>query len=1463
MVQCDCCDLWVHFHCAGVTEAVKNVPWNCSKCSNQLQVPPRSDKKAPSKKGSSKKTGSKSDAGSETSRAASLELSIQQLELDQENLEKELEEQKLVHQKRLDMERKISEKRRAQQKEMLAKEKELMQQRLNDELEFLEQQKVLRVNFQRYHDKLYRQFEGSHVNDASKRENTFDKVNTWMNSVQQDPRGAYPKGCVWSKGTSDTPVPNLFHQNLLNSKAGNPGTDAVASKQQMRLQDESGGNPVVPPSKFIRDTIRPAWQQSLHENDDEIEKEREEVEEDSEQLPDLTEQEKEIIRNIVNRRRSQRTEFQQPFSTRGPTSEQLAARHAVSKHLPIFKGEPEVWPLFISSYEYTTDACGFTNTDNLKRLQDSLQGLAKEAVQSRLLLPESVPEVIEDLRQLFGSPEKLLKSLVAKVRKAPGPRIDKLESFLYFGITVKQLCDHLEAAKLHDHLNNPMLVQELVSKLPPEYKLDWVRFKRGKAGTPLRVFTDFTNGIVSEVSEVAEFSGLEVTRQWDVKGAKSKKKEFVYAHAAHNSPSNTTNLAGTKEKKVCPACKRKDHKLRFCDDFEKMGLQDRLRLVEKFKLCVLCLSEHGHSRCTFNVQCKIDHCKGKHHPLLHRTEELVQVTLHYGESSVNLNAFIDEGASATLLNNTIAVKLSADGVSEPLVVHWTSNVKRHEDQSKRLDLFVSARGSDTMHKLKGVRTVKELMLPKQGINLQDLTDRFEHLRGFPVNEYDTVAPQLLIGLDNLHLFAPLESRVGGSGEPIAVRSLLGWTIYGPDKSASSTKTVINHHSILTVTNQQLHEMLGKQYAIEDLSTSSIDFPESEEDKLARDILEKTTIRVGGRFETGLLWKNGVPDFPDSYPMAERRLKALEKRLSKNPELQQNVFQQIVEYQRKGYCHKATQAELDDTEDFKKWYLPLNVVQHPKKPGKVRLVWDAAATVNGVSLNSNLLKGPDLLTALPSVICKFREKPVAFGGDVREMYHQLRIREADKQTQRFLFRFDPRSPPEIYVMDVATFGSASSPCSAQFVKNLNAKEYATQFPEAAKAIVERHYVDDYYDSVDSEEVAVRRAKEVRFIHLKAGFEIRNWASNSENVLRELGESKHETTIHFQQDKITEKERVLGLIWDTKLDVFSFCIPTKEDVFAFDNRPTKRQVLSTVMSLFDPLGLLAPLTVLGKMLIQDLWRTGCDWDELICEDTFSEWKRWIELLRDVELVKIPRPYFGSTLSTEYHGVQLHVFCDAGEKAFGCAGYFRIVVGGRAICSLVMARTKVSPLKQLTIPRLELQAAVLAAKLAKAIRQYHSLKVEKVFFWTDSQTVLSWIRSDQRKYKQFVGFRIGSILSLTNVTDWRWTPSKLNVADHLTKWDNMPSMLPDGQWFRGLDFLYEAEQQWPKQVQPQPNTTTEMRAIFLLHDIVLIEPFIDANRISKWNVLVRTVACLYRFISNCRRKHRGQPIEAFTCT
>lgn len=332
------------------------------------------------------------------------------------------------------------------------------------------------------------------------------------------------------------------------------------------------------------------------------------------------------------------------------------------------------------------------------------------------------------------------------------------------------------------------------------------------------------------------------------------------------------------------------------------------------------------------------------------------------------------------------------------------------------------------------------------------------------------------------------------------------------------------------------------------------------------------------------------------------------------------------------------------------------------------------------------------------------------------------------------------------------------------------------------------------------------------------------------------------------------------------MFKFSSKIRDDLLPYlfeGKRPTKRVVLSCVMSLFDPLGLLTPFTIYGRIFIQSLWRTGCEWDEMIDDESARKWALWISRLSVVESVKVPRYYFGDGLLLNYSSLQLHVFTDASECAYGCVAYFRILAGGVPRCSLVQAKSKVAPLKPCTIPRLELMAAVLGARMVDTVKESHNLDIGKVFLWTDSRTVHSWIRSDLWRYKIFTALRVGDILNRTMASDWYWIPTRLNVADELTKWNNGPQLEPDSRWFKGPSFLYQAEEMWPAQPEIKPNVREELRTTFLFHDVKLAEPILEASRISKWSVLVRTVACVLRFISNLRRKRQGQPIEVLPVT
>lgn len=294
----------------------------------------------------------------------------------------------------------------------------------------------------------------------------------------------------------------------------------------------------------------------------------------------------------------------------------------------------------------------------------------------------------------------------------------------------------------------------------------------------------------------------------------------------------------------------------------------------------------------------------------------------------------------------------------------------------------------------------------------------------------------------------------------------------------------------------------------------------------------------------------------------------------------------------------------------------------------------------------------------------------------------------------------------------------------------------------------------------------------------------------------------------------------------------------------------------MSYFDPLGLLSFLLVHGKILLQDIWRAGIQWDQTINDDQWEQWQKWNKVLRQIPTIRIPRCYFDKAVAQHYKHLQLHIFVDASEGAYAAAAYFRIIdPAGTAHCSLVAAKTKVAPLKPLSIPRLELQAAVLGTRLLNFVLQSHTVTIKKRYLWSDSSTVLAWLKADPRKYKQYVACRIGEILTETEANEWQWIPSKLNPADLATKWGNGPSADARSIWFTGPTFLQRPENEWPKQTRLQHTIDEELRVCNLHYEPGMSSSVIDFHRFSKWERLHRAAAYVHRFIGNLKRKCYGE--------
>ncbi|XP_062700521.1 uncharacterized protein LOC134284941 isoform X2 [Aedes albopictus] len=1181
---------------------------------------------------------------------------------------------------------------------------------------------------------------------------------------------------------------------------------------------------------------------------------------------------------------------------------QLAARQAVSRDLPDFNGNPEDWPLFFSMFVSSTQLCGFSNEENMLRLRKCLKGKALDAVKCRMLHPSNVQGVISTLRMLYGRPEIIIQAIVRKIRSLPSPSIEKLDTVIQFALSVENLVATVEACEIGDFMYNISLRYELVERLPPTLKLDWARFSRNEPNPNLLDFSSWLRFVAEDASAVS------ISIDGDHRARTAKKDGFLNLHSEDSQQSLkkpsiasvSSKLPNSKEYvKECVGCKGSCLTLAQCKRFKELSYDSKWAVVREFSICRKCLRKHN-GPCKQKKECGTNGCSYLHHPLLHDAERhtaaasqvpvrstetqrnqttntscnvhqgqseilfrIVPVLLYGPSKVVRTYAFLDDGSELTLMEQSLANELGVQGPQNSLCLRWTGGTNRTEALSQKVNFQISSVTSPfKKFRLGEVHTVENLQLRPQTMLVDEMQGKYQYLKGLPVESYQEVSPRLLIGLDHASLGNVMKCREGKPNEPIAVKTRLGWMIFGCCSRTTTSVNHINHHRVQLCqcesnSNEELHEAMKQYFSLESMGISK---PSklllSNEDHRANELLETLTRNTNGRYECGLLWRYDNVRLPDSKPMALRRWECLDRRMQRDDDLAQVLNAKINDYLAKGYIRKLTAEELESPCN-RVWYLPIFPVVNPNKPGKIRLVWDAAAKIHGVCLNSVLLKGPDLLVSLLSVLVRFREFRVAVSGDIREMYHQVLMRPADQHCLRFLWKDnEDATAPSTYVMQVMSFGACCSPSTAQYVKNTHAKKFEQEFPEAVHAIVHDHYVDDMLISVETEEKAIQLATEVKGIHERGGFEMRNWVSNAPAVVAALdGEKTDGKNLSIGETDTTEK--VLGMWWDTTADCFTYKLSSRHDadLLSGRKRPTKREVLRTLMMVFDPLGLISHFLMFLRSLLQEIWRASVDWDEQIHDCHFEKWLVWLRFLPRVADIKIPRCYRTVTSAEEGTIVQMHTFVDASENGFAAVVYLRFQEGNTVECALAGAKTRVAPLKFLSIPRSELQAAVIGTRLADSIQESLSIKVQRRFFWTDSRDVMCWLHSDHRRYSQYVGVRISEVLETTALRDWRWVPTKLNVADDGTKWKGSPDFSASSRWFHGPEFLREPEEKWPISPQPVKTTVTELRPHLHLH-FKTLESIIDTSRFSRWLCLLKTTAYVFRAIRNMQRTIRQSP-------
>lgn len=1118
--------------------------------------------------------------------------------------------------------------------------------------------------------------------------------------------------------------------------------------------------------------------------------------------------------------------------------------------LPEFSGDPEDWPLFYTAFTQSTQAYGYTNLENNQRLNKCLKGDAREVIKCLLIHPDNVNAVIEQLQFRFGRPEQLIHSQLRQVKELPHVPENNLGKLVPFSTKVKNLAVFLQSVNGQHHIANPTLLEELILKLPMSKKLEWA--KVAASIQPYPTIIDFSNWLSEVANLICTVQNVE---------CKDQKRRMVM-HATEKQP-------------ICPIC-QSQHKIYECRRFLSLNIHDRWAQVKKIRACFSCLNV-GHTTrdCRRKKTCPITECQRKHNKLLHENTpcdppsimprpasepvlscsttndkkllfRVLPVTLYGENCRMNIYALFDDGSSITMLDREIADKIGVRGKNSSLNIQWFGGRSAREPVIS-FNMKVSGANKKSCHLLKNVYAVSNLNLPMQSLTQQEIEMGFKNLPNLPVKPYTNVVPKMLIGLDHAFLGLPSGFQHNNLPGPFVCNTELGWVVFGPCHTLLPSQQSCLFVNV--VENEELHQIVTNYFNIESMGVRAAPIIECDDDVRAKGILHESTKRVGDRFQTGLLWKYDDVKFPNSYPMALGRLEGIERKMKRDPDFSAAYKEVMNGYVGKGYVRKLSSADIKVTSD-KKWYLPHFGVTNPNKPKKLRLVFDAAAKVNEISLNSQLLKGPQDIASLLSTLYNFRRGQIAVSADIREMFHQVLVQPSDRISQRFLWRDgNQQKPPDEYEMVVMTFGAACSPCSALYVMKTNARDHADYHPRSIKAICDHHYIDDFVDSFDSVEEAINISKEVRQIHKNGGFELRGFISNSDDVILALGGST--TSKNMAANDGTEK--ILGLYWEPSSDNFMFNLKFRRVdhfVMSGERRPTKREVLSIIMSTFDPLGYLSHYTVGGKLLLREIWRRDCRWDEPIPDDLNNSWSRWRIQMKNIANFRVPRFYFPSGKPT---CLQLHIFVDASEEAFAAVAYWRYVsLDGDIRISFVASKTKCAPLKRISIPRLELQAAVLGTRLMQNILSEHALVPEKFILWGDSKTVLKWIASSHRRYKPYVAHRIAEILTSTEIGNWRWVSTRDNVADDATRSSSSIDFSPSSRWLGGPAFLKLREDEWATDVIDISNDEDEEEIRPKISLLIVNNEFINFSRFSSFSRLKRSVAWILRFISRCRKNY-----------
>lgn len=963
----------------------------------------------------------------------------------------------------------------------------------------------------------------------------------------------------------------------------------------------------------------------------------------------------------------------------------------------------------------------------------------------------------------------------------------------------------------------------VVSKLDQESHKQW-EYQISLMSDELPTWTQLIEFLESR------FRGLEMIE--------SSKTSNKYASQATKQTVKTKAFNATvqEEKKnnitTCPCCNGSHH-ICHCKQFGTKSVQERTDFVQSKRLCFNCLgSAHAVKYCRQTTNCR--KCGRRHHTLLHVTKDLGDATSNTTTPSITTMAteraqqpIATAKAIATPSDTPIVVNFSKDEQHQSYNVLLATAMIKAKSRSGIKYVIRALLDQGSQASFVTEATVQLLGLKRIPISgwvsgLGNGQTRIKHMVSLnvesnhnpnnsiqvkayvlsvlpstipsreipspmwvPLEEITLADPTYLTpGKIDILLGAEVYSDILLSGvmkhpqgHLLAQNTILGWIISGRVSQEVTTQNIISLH-----VQTRVDDLLKQFWEVEN-EPPSIKKKMTSDERKCEEFYEATTSRAkDGRYVVRLPFNSDDPkcQYGEHRKIAEKRLTYLEGKLEKKPKMCEDYRNVIDEYTELGHMKLVDKEDIDNS---KAVYLPHHaVIREDKLTTKVRVVFDASCKgVNNMSLNDDLLVGPKLQQDLRHLLMRWRTHKICIIADLVKMYRQVRVADEDINYQRILWRANPNEELQHYNLLTLTFGTACAPYLA--VKSLQrlADDEQSKYPIAAEITKNDYYMDDLMTGCNLEDEAIEIYEDMNKLMNAGGFEIQKWSSNNERLLEYIGKDKHRAnnSVKIQQDK---NGKVLGICWNNETDNFEYSINLPEVKGKF----TKRQVLSDIARLYDPMGWIAPVVIVAKLFIQKLWKSGLDWDDDLGEDLSTEWIRYREELEHIKNICIPRWLdFSPGLRTE-----LHAFSDASMSAYAGSVYIRVIDENNHVSvNLLAAKTKVAPIeKEMSIPRLELSGAALATKLLSEIAEVMGIPKQNCYAWTDSTVVLAWLKGPACRWTTFVSNRVSEILTMTEYEQWGHVSTIMNPSDCASRGLKPRCLAEHSLWWQGPAWLKE---------------------------------------------------------------------------